>query len=138
MPMVMRLVRAAGGSRGHQGRRAVAIGGAMVLRHLDAVEAKGLSRLDLLQHLAIDLWPRSFPSAWIPDRKEPSKLEAYSTLLPKVRCNYQSAAEARRAPSVRDWSLAQAILASTLRPQADVPKPQSVLAITRSRPTTSA
>jgi hypothetical protein len=54
------------------------------------------------------------------------------------QCSYQSSAEARRAPCTRDCSLAQAILPSTLRPQAEVPKPQSVPAMTRSRPTTSA
>ena len=55
------------------------------------------------------------------------------------RCQRQSCWEARRAPSVIDLNLAHAISGSTRsaeRPK--VAKPQSVPAITRSRPTTSA
>ena len=45
---------------------------------------------------------------------------------------------ARAAPSTMACSLAQAILLSTFLPQAEVPKPQSLLAMTFSRPTSSA
>ena len=48
---------------------------------------------------------------------------------------YQISCETRRAPSTIDASLAQAMLVSTLRPQAEVPNPQSLPAITFSRPT---
>ena len=48
---------------------------------------------------------------------------------------YQSSRDARRAPSTMADSLAQAMLVSTLRPQAEVPKPQSLPAMTFSRPT---
>ena len=51
---------------------------------------------------------------------------------------YQSSLEARLAPSTIDASLAHAIFDSTLRPHAEVPKPQSLLAMTFSRPTTEA
>ena len=51
---------------------------------------------------------------------------------------HHRAAEARRAPSTREESLAHTMEAGTFRPQAEVPKPQSVPATTRSRPTISA
>ena len=53
--------------------------------------------------------------------------------LPQV--SYQSSWDASRAPSTMAASLAQAMLVSTFRPQAEVPKPQSLPAMTFSRPT---
>ena len=51
---------------------------------------------------------------------------------------FKARREAIRAPSTMARSLAQATSGCTSSPAPDVPKPQSVPAITRSRPTTSA
>src|SRR5438034_3302344 len=57
---------------------------------------------------------------------------------PQVLTVYQSCWEAKRAPSARACSFAQAISGSTVEDPAKVAKPQSVPAITRSRPTREA
>lgn len=56
----------------------------------------------------------------------------------RARPRDRRASVARRAPSVREASLAQAILGWTGRNEAKVEKPQSVPAMTRSTPTVSA
>ena len=48
---------------------------------------------------------------------------------------HQSSCEASLAPSTMDASFAHTMLVSTFRPQADVPKPQSLPAMTFSLPT---
>jgi hypothetical protein len=51
---------------------------------------------------------------------------------------YHNSCDARCAPSTIAWSLAQAMVLTTFLPQAEVPNPQSLPAITFSRPTISA
>jgi len=66
-------------------------------------------------------------------------IESMFTMFSLKDSYRQSWAEARRAPSAIDFSLAQAISGSTTGwDRAKVAKPQSVPAITRSLPTTSA
>lgn len=85
----------------------------------------------------------NFGRGCVQTARQPRGNRAHLRRLPRpgasaIGVGHHNAAEARRAPSTRECSLAQAILESTLRPQAEVPKPQSVPAMTRSRPTTSA
>jgi hypothetical protein len=85
----------------------------------------------------------SFGRGCVPTARRLGGSRAHLRRMPRpgasaIGVGHHNAAEARRAPSTKECSLAQAILESTLRPQAEVPKPQSVPAMTRSRPTTSA
>lgn len=77
------------------------------------------------------------------ERQAPEPESAYGTDLEDVgpgqpRERFQRRSEARRAPSLSAASFAQAMSGSTTVMSAAVANPQSVLASTRSRPTTSA